>query len=767
MRYEPFFYDQVLDGQYGGIRGRGADLCAHRLRALLRGAQRRQLSAGIVFLDVTSAFYSVLRQLLFKLPLSEEGIAFAMQSVALPPEAFERVRARLLEQPLVERWCGDPWVNSLAGEIHQDTWFATRTLRDVACATKGTRPGDAWGDIAFNTVMIEVGREIIAETALPEVASFVPCQAAPWSEDGAEHQHQHQLTPTVFADDLAVPVIAKTPAELDAKMEAVTVTVLNAFAARGLVPNMKKGKTMAMMAYRGKGSRQAFAQRYGDEAVLPLGTNLAGAAGVACTTVYKHMGSLLDARSRLRDEILTRRAAARGAVQPLRRRFLGVQAIPLAGRRAVLQAEGISRQLYNAQTWHACTGEERALLTNSYSSLVRSLCLPSLFAKQVDGSAVLPRSVAEDMADTGVAPLQVALSCKRLLYFGRVVSFGGAELWNLICWAGFDGTEWGALLVDDLRWLGRHLGEGPAATDGADHTELVAHWGRMAHHSAPAWKAKVRRATQRAVLWEGAQAFAAMAASHIQAADPSKESAPAAAGGERWQCPDCARECLTRHALAAHRVAKHGWRTRVRYLTRDSRCQACGKDYHTRARVTNHINQYPACGEAYRQCEFIAAMTVEEEAELDAPTRSRARVARKAGVADPIHRLPPVRFHGPLLKPAVAADGVRRRCVDVAAVQSRSACGARAGAGRAQAGGTAAAAAVAAAAGAAATAACTTAAGAARTHLRRRPLRGLLVQRPQESGRPLRAALLVTGPGDGAIATDGHRLWHGRRPDGH
>ena len=151
-----------------------------------------------------------------------------------------------------------------------------------------------------------------------------------------------------------------------------------------------------------------------------------------------------------------------------------------------------------------------------------------------------------------------------------MVHFGGPELWSLIDWAGFDGIEWGALLADDLAWLGCHSSEGPASP-GADAMELVSFWGKFAQASCSAWKAKVRRTTQRAVIWEEAQAAASTATSHTQAADPNRAAASTEGPArERWQCPDCPRECPTRHALAAHRVVKHGWRTRSRYYARDS-----------------------------------------------------------------------------------------------------------------------------------------------------------------------------------------------------
>ena len=118
--------------------------------------------------------------------------------------------------------------------------------------------------------------------------------------------------------------------------------------------------------------------------MLPLGTNLAGATGVNCTTSYRHMGSILDERSKQRDEILTRRNSARAAMLPLRRRFLTERSITLASRRAVVQAEGVSRQLYNAHVWHAGTGEEMGLLSSAYHNLAKML-LPVAAGPQLWG----------------------------------------------------------------------------------------------------------------------------------------------------------------------------------------------------------------------------------------------------------------------------------------------------------------------------------------------------------------------------------------------
>ena len=100
-----------------------------------------------VFVDVVSAFYTVLRQLAFRVDCSDEAVASLLASLNLPPASMGRLRDRLQERPALETAGVSPHVAGVIAEGLTGTWFGTDGLREVAATRRGTRPGDPYGDL--------------------------------------------------------------------------------------------------------------------------------------------------------------------------------------------------------------------------------------------------------------------------------------------------------------------------------------------------------------------------------------------------------------------------------------------------------------------------------------------------------------------------------------------------------------------------------------------------------------------------------------------
>ena len=59
-----------------------------------------------------------------------------------------------------------PYIVALAAEFHQKTWFAVEGAARIASPQRGTRPGNPWGEIISNYLMVEVVMEIASELEL-------------------------------------------------------------------------------------------------------------------------------------------------------------------------------------------------------------------------------------------------------------------------------------------------------------------------------------------------------------------------------------------------------------------------------------------------------------------------------------------------------------------------------------------------------------------------------------------------------------------------
>jgi hypothetical protein len=82
--------------------------------------------------------------------------------------------------------------------------------------------------------------------------------------------------------------------------------------------------------------------------------------------------------------------------------------------------------------------------------------------------------------------------------------------------------------------------------------------------------------------------------------------------GQTWQCGDCEQSFKSRQASAVHRVRKHSFRQMSHWLVEDTSCPACLKEFWTRHKALEHLQE-----KAPRCCAYIA---------LTAPRLSDARV---------------------------------------------------------------------------------------------------------------------------------------------
>ena len=67
----PCLMEQAIATQYGGLPGRGTDVATHIIGALLHYANLHSKNVANIFADIKSAFYSVIRQLVFNITLDD------------------------------------------------------------------------------------------------------------------------------------------------------------------------------------------------------------------------------------------------------------------------------------------------------------------------------------------------------------------------------------------------------------------------------------------------------------------------------------------------------------------------------------------------------------------------------------------------------------------------------------------------------------------------------------------------------------------------
>ena len=86
---------------FGGIVGRGADMCSLMVREHLAIARRDGVSVGVLFCDLRSAYYRVIRELVVGGQCSAEVIRTVGKALKLSPETADELIMALDGMPLL------------------------------------------------------------------------------------------------------------------------------------------------------------------------------------------------------------------------------------------------------------------------------------------------------------------------------------------------------------------------------------------------------------------------------------------------------------------------------------------------------------------------------------------------------------------------------------------------------------------------------------------------------------------------------------------
>ena len=164
-------------------------------------------------------------------------------------------------------------------DAHQSTWY-TLPGHDVCYDTaRGSRPGSPLADLAYNTLMTKVLKSL--EDKL---------QAHPQFQRVAVNLSM-ACPPVAWVDDVAIPLASPAPALLDQLVAEATAMARDAFGEFGLRINMEKGKTEAVIQYRGQDAPQARLERFVEQrGHMQLGATFNGAS-LRVVSDYQHLGT--------------------------------------------------------------------------------------------------------------------------------------------------------------------------------------------------------------------------------------------------------------------------------------------------------------------------------------------------------------------------------------------------------------------------------------------------------------------------------------------
>ena len=307
-------YEKYMQAQQiGGRRRTPVTLGVHQARAFQRIQAARGRSTALIFLDLTEAFYRVIRQLALPLECSDELLAHVAERLRLGPDALFELHELLGRSCAVADASLPSHAQRAFSALHLDTHFGLHGQSDRCVTALGSRPGDAFADVIFGFLWAKVLHQYQNQMDALGLLEQIPHQDGPFLFDalhGTDFGTVGFVGPC-WCDDLCVCISADCADALTARTAAATGILLDLCTQHGMTPNLKRGKTEIVFSVRGPGSRAFKKQIFGPHAngLLPvLGEHQHHQVSVVGR--YIHLGGELHHSGDLRSEVQRKLAIA-------------------------------------------------------------------------------------------------------------------------------------------------------------------------------------------------------------------------------------------------------------------------------------------------------------------------------------------------------------------------------------------------------------------------------------------------------------------------
>ena len=470
-----------VDTQIGGFGGQQATFGSHCIQTIAKMAHHHQKPMACLFVDIQGAYHFLVRELVFG-HVNDSDEQRVIDNLLAWEADVSGLNLWLRLPGILQRARFPRKLIQILKEIHCDTWARLPHLSTFIRTSRGSRPGSPLADAVYAALMMDIHIEIYRLMneceAIKEGFGLLglDCLAVTW------------------ADDLAVPIVVDYNELLVPTVADLTARIYRAFENRGLLLNMSKGKTAAVLAFRGASAPRFRAQYLlcshpGTTILLPGQRQL----WMHFSCSYRHLGALFVPDGEARCEVLGRLGQASTAFQSMRRALFGNRHLSVRTRLRLFESLVASRLCYGISTWGHVPVKTLQRVEHFVTRSQRYIC-----------GYPLEHGPSNDfMISTYRLPsLQQRMSMARISYAIRVWSVGPETLQNLLT-AEHEVMEnsWWGHLMEDIRWCTNVLGDRFPTAD-TDMTTLTSSWRR----EPATWIKAIRKALKMAVLQESTMA---------------------------------------------------------------------------------------------------------------------------------------------------------------------------------------------------------------------------------------------------------------------
>ena len=476
---------------------------------------------------------------------------------------------------MIRRATNSPILADYVGANLASTWFTVPNSDGISAPKTGSRPGDPCADLLFGFIMTQI-LDTIHQRA---------------GEAGIHLQTKSPAGDSTFCvtwvDDVALAVMEEADQLVAATSQLVSI-VMDVTIEHGMRMSYGQGKTAVILEFRGKKarqSRQKCEKELGDH--LTILSEHEGMTKVPLVTHYKHLGGQIMRGGSLLQEIKIRGAAARQNVVPLKT-VLSDDKVPLQHRRMLVKSMGLSVMRLHAGTWFAINQGELQAWTAALHRLYRMLDCR-------DTHGEVKHKKLYHLAAQMEAPMPVELTyLERLRLFGHLLHvFDEWVITAILHNHRTAGSQsWLHGLMKSMEWAQTQI-EAEHIPDELLQLDSWQAWQDF-RDAATMIKKQVGRIEAAHLL--RIKTYVDLHDHAVFQADICKEMGwcleieDVESGEAEANCDECGKSFGNFAALAAHKQRKHKMRMAVRRFAKDGICRSCGKKFHARRRLLQHLH---------------------------------------------------------------------------------------------------------------------------------------------------------------------------------
>jgi len=564
--------------QWGGRKGLGIEPLHLQVRMWQSNARHCRQSLALVFIDLKTAFYSIVKPMLAGFDGSLEAVAQIFHTLKLPPSAYSEFLANVMEGDLVRKGTQAKIVADNIGASLANTWFTVPHApqgHGVAAPRTGSRPGDPCADVLFGFVMARMLGCI--QTRAMEMN--IPLQQA--CDDGSV---MHCVT---WVDDVAFAIFADARALVQDTQTLLSI-VKDVTIEHGMRMSYGQGKTAAILEFRGahaKEARRECETQYRNG--LQVLSEHEGLVEVPLVSHYKHLGGHVVRGGTKLPEIQIRAALARQNVAPLKKILMQKQ-FSDDHKRVLVKSLGLSVLRLHSSTWFAMNQSE----TDAWAAALFRMY--QMLEGRDDNGEVEHKDLYQ-LAARMRAPMPIEmLHIERLRLFVHLLQVFDKFAINAVLHnyriAGPDSWLHGVLA--SMRWAQLQVGVftlpdeifGIVEWQGwHDLRDAVVHLKKAIKQVEEAHVYRVRTYME---LKKQADFQAELCKDMGWTFHTEEGAAPE---DTTVYCEDCGKTLKSHAAMAVHQQRQHGQRMAMRRFATDGICRACGKNFHSRCRLLRHL----------------------------------------------------------------------------------------------------------------------------------------------------------------------------------